>query len=627
VGHSRTTVAIAILLAIMAGSGRADADERLVVLGLRPTDSSRSKTEIRRLAEAQRTRSLIENLIQFVSGRTVLGHEDLSKLLGNSYMVEVFDCGQRLDCIRSRVAPLARAGHRTAVYGSDWVEGDTHHFEIFTFSLVDAKVAKRVEFQLTSEQLEDSTAWRQHIDSLFTNKGKILVVSNVSGFECTVDGTTCAFDEDGRTLVVSPGEHAVELTKKGYKAAARAVTVVAGAQQQLAFALEELPPRPGSASPTGLEGSGEPSGATQPGVTPVAGLAFGGAFEKYNVVDGVDNPAPPPNTPKLWSAAVFNTASFVGATFKDVKRGAWQASAFAVVGLYGKHQFRMPIVRVTLANEGAGLTFQLGRMFIPTVNVTQPGLLVQTGIRFGQFIYCFNGAKLSKSLGRKLLVDVGIGRPENFVDTDIRAENIGQRYVLEYRLTHLQPGVMGTLYGKKVPLTFALGGGYGLHRAGTGEVTPMGAAMPVVENLTLWVFAGEAIVPLGPLVLTGAGYVGQGAGFFGAAQSQRARIDPATGTHRTLRSAGGWAQLSLPLGSVEVAMVAGQDSVYKNLGYGIDAFGSTADIKSNRVGAGVVTYQITKRLKLGEQLQYIQTGYKNGTTSNVVAITFAFFQI
>src|SRR5947208_1732333 len=118
------------------------------MLGLRPTEGAHGPTELRRLADAQRTRALLESLFELVSGHTVVGHDKLGSLLGNSYMVDLFDCGERLDCIRRRIAPLRQAGYRSAVYATYWIEGDTAHFAFSTFSLTDNAAPKRQEFDL-----------------------------------------------------------------------------------------------------------------------------------------------------------------------------------------------------------------------------------------------------------------------------------------------------------------------------------------------------------------------------------------------------------------------------------------------------------------------------------------------
>src|SRR5262249_20709529 len=138
----------------LARGGTNGPNDQIVMLGLRPLTAANGPTELRRLSDAQKARSLLENILQFISAREVAGPDDHRQLLGNAYMVDLFACEERIDCVVNRIAPLRRAGYTSAVYGSYWVDGDTNHFRLFTFTLADGKVTKHVEFDLTAAQLE-----------------------------------------------------------------------------------------------------------------------------------------------------------------------------------------------------------------------------------------------------------------------------------------------------------------------------------------------------------------------------------------------------------------------------------------------------------------------------------------
>jgi len=79
----------------------------------------RHRTDRRkRLAEAQQAPAIVENILGLVSGQDIVGHEQLVKLLGNAYMVDLFRCGDQMACLVAHLKPLQQAGYRTAVYGS-----------------------------------------------------------------------------------------------------------------------------------------------------------------------------------------------------------------------------------------------------------------------------------------------------------------------------------------------------------------------------------------------------------------------------------------------------------------------------------------------------------------------------
>jgi hypothetical protein len=166
-----------------------------------------------------------------------------------------------------------------------------------------------------------------------------------------------------------------------------------------------------------------------------------------------------------------------------------------------------------------------------------------------------------------------------------------------------------------------------MQRTGLNETVPMGSAMPVSEYQKIWTVGGEVIIPLGPVVLAGAGNIGDGTGYYGGMNFQRTRIDTTTGKHRMLRSWGAWAQISVPLRVAELSLVGGAERVLKGLDFGPDARGASDDIRSNYLGAAVLTYELTKKLRIGQQLQYVRTEYTTDTMSNWIAVTFAYFRL
>jgi len=68
--------------------------------------------------------------------------------------------------------------------------------------------------------------------------GRVHIVSNVDGTSCTMDGTPCVFEADGKTLSTTPGEHTIELTKDQFQSAKVVFKVQPGTDQDVAFDLK-----------------------------------------------------------------------------------------------------------------------------------------------------------------------------------------------------------------------------------------------------------------------------------------------------------------------------------------------------------------------------------------------------
>ena len=72
--------------------------------------------------------------------------------------------------------------------------------------------------------------------------GRVHIVSNVDGTSCTMDGTPCVFEADGKTLSTTPGEHTIELTKDQFQSAKVVFKVQPGTDQDVAFDLKPVVP-------------------------------------------------------------------------------------------------------------------------------------------------------------------------------------------------------------------------------------------------------------------------------------------------------------------------------------------------------------------------------------------------
>jgi hypothetical protein len=89
---------------------------------------------------------------------------------------------------------------------------------------------------------------------------------------------------------------------------------------------------------------------------------------------------------------------------------------------------------------------------------------------------------------------------------------------------------------------------------------------------------------------------------------QPPRVDLATGRHRALRSAGGWAQVAYrPLGDLELRLISGTDQAIRNLGWGRPV-GGEPPIRSNRLLAMAAVYT-WGQLTFGAQVHLVRTSY------------------
>jgi hypothetical protein len=189
------------------------------------------------------------------------------------------------------------------------------------------------------------------------------------------------------------------------------------------------------------------------------------------------------------------------------------------------------------------------------------------------------------------------------------------------RVAYVRDEVMGRLYGADYPLTASISGIYGQERVGLAAEREWAAAVendspgafpasPRLEDEAVWAGSVELFVPFGKVAsFAGEGYYGQGAHRFEGALWQVPRVDPATGRHRALRSAGGWAQIAVaPSASFELRLVGGADRIVEGLAFGLAPGGAPA-IRENRLAALNGVWYLLGNLTLGVQLHAVQTVY------------------
>jgi hypothetical protein len=262
------------VFAEVAAAQPADAP-KLVFVGLRPLKQERGGGALQRLGEAQQLRRIAENVLAQASHQTVVGHDDLKQLLGNDYLVRWFNCEGKSSCVTALLAPLVGATYRTAVTGQYFVSGGAYHIRILTFSLEDGALGKTIEFELATARVKDPELWRAKLAPLVeVARGRVHLASNVTDAKCLLDGVACAFDADGQTMTVPPGDHTIELSKDGYGTEKSVVSVKSEATQEVTLTLNPVAgerPNEGSGSGSGSGSSAGPDPGPGPGPGPAAG--------------------------------------------------------------------------------------------------------------------------------------------------------------------------------------------------------------------------------------------------------------------------------------------------------------------------------------------------------------------
>ncbi|HET6610448.1 MAG TPA: DUF5916 domain-containing protein [Kofleriaceae bacterium] len=239
----------------------AEASESIVFVGLLPLTAKSSASDLSRLAAAQGLRTAAEQGLQAAAHMEVLGHRDLDKLLGAHYLVDWFKCGGEVSCIRQVVLPVSQKGHKTAVTGEYYVEGDIDHFRIVSFTIPDGKIINELVFTLAVSDSSNPAKWQEAFAGrLAQRRGVLKVTTNVEDATCMLDGSPCSFDGDSHTIYTTPGEHIVELTKAKYLPERITVNVRPGSEQSLPIPLRHPAPRD--------EPAGNAPGATGAGRLP-----------------------------------------------------------------------------------------------------------------------------------------------------------------------------------------------------------------------------------------------------------------------------------------------------------------------------------------------------------------------
>lgn len=594
--------------------GAAGGPRRIAVLGLRPaTDGTRGQTAIAQLPEAQRLRAVAESVIEILTGATVLRHDDLRGLVSRTYLVDLFDCGDDVACQLRVASPLARQGVGTAIVGDYFPDGVTLRIRVRRLDLAAMRVVEETSFAPERSAAETLAPWQEALRPLFQDTGRLRIVANVAGTACTLDGRPCE-PWPSEALEVEEGEHVLELTKEGYRRASRVVTLKRGEELRAAIALEELPvqlqkaPDPSARLPT----FAAPTEETQ--VQPFGSIRLAVLYDDVNDGDREDVSVPPDGTRREGSVVFFPRPAVIGLGMQAPRReSGWELrGGFGLAFVRGDlPEFDSAFAELVKPESGFRLMIGWGASIVS--GLTAGTLTLPEG--FGDLAPGMVGVTVSQSLG-PIVLEGFVGKHKGMFNPDPEPRAATPLPFAAARVAYVDEATMGRLYGEDYPLTVSVSGVYGEERVGLAAEQEWAAAdgrftqLPRLEDLPVWAASAELFVPFGTVAsLAGEAWYGQSVHRFEGALWQAPRVDPFTGRHRALRSAGGWAQVSVNAGKAfELRLVAGVDRIVEGLDFGL-APGDTGGMSENRLAAVNGVWYLLGHLTLGVQLHAVQTVY------------------
>jgi hypothetical protein len=589
------------------------ATDRIAFLGLRPAETaSLTGTAIARLPEAQRLREVAENVVEVLSGATVLRHDELRVALGPSYLVDLFEC-RDAPCQLKLAAPLRRKAVRWAVAGEYFAAPEEIRIRLRRFDLRAGQLADELTFVLPRRDAETLSAWRTALQPLFRDTGSVRVVTNVPRAACTLDGRPCDLSQGGVIANVPEGEHLLQLSQEGHRRAHRVVVVPRGKELRVVVPLEELPiqaqkaPDPNARVPTF-----EPPGETTQ-IAPFGLLRLAIGYDDVNAGDRED----PIVLPRLGGVdegglVVLPRPAIAGVTVQAPRaESGWQVrGAFSTAWVKDAGP-EIDSAFAEVVREDSGLRVMLGWGQGVVSSLTAGTLTLPEA--FGDLAVGLVGVTVSQSIG-PLVLEGFFGRHKAQFSPEADPGGSSPGPFGAAHVAFVSQRLVGRLYGDDYPLTLGVSAVYGTERVGLAAEREWAAAEamaePVVEDLPVWAASLEAHVPFGKVAsLAGEAYVGEDVHLLEGALWQTPRLDPVTGRHTALRSAGGWAQLSVNVGDVEVRLLGGIDRIVRGLDAGVAQDGPA--IHDNRLVAANVVWYLLDHLAFGLQLHAVRTTWED----------------
>lgn len=169
-----TLLIAAALVVVDLGPAAASQPDAIVFAGLRPaSDRSYSKTEIPRLSEAQRLRTMLEELTRDLTQKKVINHAALRAALGEDYLVDFVECRSNVKCV-SAILTEFRDDSAVAVYGDYSMRRGRYFVRMRIVNIASASLLGEVEFTVQRKEIEDRERWRRELSVLFAAVDGIL---------------------------------------------------------------------------------------------------------------------------------------------------------------------------------------------------------------------------------------------------------------------------------------------------------------------------------------------------------------------------------------------------------------------------------------------------------------------
>jgi hypothetical protein len=607
----------AALLACSLASAAASAAEPppIAVLGLRPTvDAAFGATAIAQLAEAQRLRLVVENVVEASSATRVLGHEPLRASLGRAYLVELFDCRGDAGCLLAAARPLRSIGITTALSGDCFMAEAVITVRLRRLDLVREQVADELVFEVPRGDAGALAPWRAGLAPLFGETGSIRLVVSQPESQCLLDGRACPLNAEGTMPEVPEGEHLLVITRDGFKRAERVVQVRRREQARVAVALEELPvqaqkaPDPSARLPT-FE---QPTDQLQ--ARPFGSFRLAVSLDDLNAGEREDPFIPAETRSGSGTLVVLPRPVVLGVAIQAPRpQSGWQTRGAISLAWVKDAGPEIDSAFAEVINPERGLRIMLGWGSSIVSSLTAGTLTLPEA--FGDLNFGGVGVTGSTSFG-PILAEAFLGKQKSQFSAGPAVGEAAPLLAGALHLAYVDQAQVGTLYGDEYPFTVGLSALAGQDRVGVGDeaawVQAIGAPS-VPGQVAFWVVSLELYLPFGKTgSLAGEAWAGDDVRLLEGAAWQPPRLDPLTGRHRALRSVGGWAQLAYsPREEVELRLVAGTDQAVGNLGWGRPV-GDVPAIRGNSLLALVA---VTKwgLLSFGAQVHLVRTTYGDPT--------------
>jgi hypothetical protein len=616
-----------LALALAGDAVRAAEARPIAFLGLRPAeDRLLGATAVVQLSEAQRLRQVAESVVEVLTGSPVLGHEALRGALGRAYLVSLFDCSGDTACLLRVAAPLRARGVVVALAGDYAPEGPSLRVRVRKLDLVMEKLADEVTFDLPRGDAGSLAPWRAAIAPLFADTGSLRLVVNQPDAQCSLDGRRCDLGPEGVMNDVPEGEHLLTVAMEGYQRAERVVAVRRGEQTRVALALEELPvqaqkaPDPAARLPT-FEAPGE-----ELKVKPFGSLRI--AFLVDDVAAGEREHPSVPAGSRTGDVGfvVLPRPAILGLTVQAPRQeSGWQVRGAVSLGWVKDAGAEIDSAYAELLKEELGFRIMVGWGQSVVSSLTAGTLTLPEG--FGDLAFGGVGLTGSKSFG-PFLVEAFVGKHKSQFSPSPEPGATSPAPLGALHVALVDRERIGTLYGEDYPLTIGVSGLLGQERVGIGSeqawAAGQGISPPAREQVRVWVASLEAYVPFGKAAsLAGEAWVGEDVRLLEGALWQPPRVDPSTGLHRPLRSAGGWAQLAVQAGeALELRLVGGTDEAVGNATWGRPASDADA-VRRNRLVALNSVWRFGP-LSFGLQLHAVRTTFATPDRSTATLLGTAF---